>query len=99
MPLLDKVNLMSYDLVNGYSKLTGHHTPLYSNSSQKPSADNAIRYLDSIHVPLNKLIIGAAFYAREWDSVANVSNGLYQGGHTRGDGFIILFLIINFPAG
>jgi chitinase len=77
MPLLDKVNLMSYDLVNGYSKLTGHHTPLYSNSSQKPSADNAIRYLDSIHVPLPKLIIGAAFYAREWDSVANVSNGLY----------------------
>jgi chitinase len=80
MPLLDKVNLMSYDLVNGYSKLTGHHTPLYSNSSQKPSADNAIRYFDSIHVPLNKLIIGAAFYAREWDSVANVNNGLYQAG-------------------
>ncbi|MEI9808857.1 MAG: glycosyl hydrolase family 18 protein [Bacteroidota bacterium] len=41
MPLLDKVNLMSYDLVSGYSKMTGHHTPLYSNHFQKQSADNA----------------------------------------------------------
>lgn len=80
MPLLDKVNLMSYDLVSGYSKMTGHHTPLYANSSQKESADNAVRYLDSIGVPLNKLIIGAAFYAREWDSVSNNVNGLYQAG-------------------
>jgi chitinase len=80
MPLLDKVNLMSYDLVNGYSKITGHHTPLYSNDSQKESADNAVRYLDSIGVPLNKVIIGAAFYAREWDSVGNNVNGLYQAG-------------------
>src|SRR6202007_3145966 len=78
--LLDKINLMSYDLVNGYSKMTGHHTPLYSNSLQKESADNAIRFLDSIHVPLNKIIIGAAFYAREWDSVSNAGNGLYQAG-------------------
>lgn len=80
MPMLDKVNLMSYDLVNGYSKMTGHHTPLYSVPQQKESADNAIRYLDSIGVPLNKIIIGAAFYAREWDGVAADGNGLYQGG-------------------
>ncbi len=32
MPLLDKVNLMSYDLVNGYSRVTGHHSPLYSTT-------------------------------------------------------------------
>src|SRR5688572_20342804 len=63
MPLLDKVNLMTYDLVHGYSTVTGHHTPLYSTPEQKQSADNVIRYLDSIGVPLSKLIIGAAFYA------------------------------------
>jgi chitinase len=80
MPLLDKVNLMSYDLVGGYSKVTGHHTPLYTTAEQKQSADNAIRYLDSIQVPLNKIIIGAAFYARVWDSVGSVNNGLYQPG-------------------
>jgi chitinase len=78
MPLLNKVNLMSYDLVNGNSKMTGHHTPLYSTSSQNESADNAIRYLESIGVPRNKIIIGAAFYAREWADVAPVNNGIYQ---------------------
>ncbi|MBC7948874.1 MAG: glycoside hydrolase [Chitinophagaceae bacterium] len=80
MPMLDKVNLMSYDLVNGYSKMTGHHTPLHITSQQKESADNAIRYLDSIGVPLSKVVIGAAFYAREWDNVPDTNNGLYQRG-------------------
>lgn len=80
MPLLDKVNLMSYDLVGGYSRITGHHTPLYSTADQKQSTDNAIRYLDSIGVAMNKVIIGAAFYARVWDSVASENNGLYQAG-------------------
>jgi chitinase len=81
MPLLDKVNLMSYDLVNGYSKMTGHHTPLYSNTHQKESADNAIKYLDSIGVPMGKIIIGAAFYAREWSNVDSTDNGLYRSGN------------------
>src|SRR5690349_22776137 len=30
MPFVDRVNLMTYDLINGYSTVTGHHTPLYS---------------------------------------------------------------------
>jgi len=80
MPLIDKVNLMSYDLVNGYSTLTGHHTPLYSTQRQKQSASNAIRYFDSIGAPLHKIIIGAAFYARTWSHVENNANGLYQSG-------------------
>jgi chitinase len=80
MPLINKVNLMSYDLVNGYSTVTGHHTPLYSTGAQKESADDAIRYLISIGVPANKIVIGAAFYARTWENVENVNNGLYQSG-------------------
>ncbi len=80
MPLLDKVNLMSYDLVSGFSKVTGHHTPLYSTVEQKRSTDNGVRYLDSIGVPRSKLIIGAAFYARVWENVASINNGLYQAG-------------------
>ena len=80
MPLVDKVNLMSYDLVHGYSTVTGHHTPLYSTTFQKESADFAIRYLDSIGVPLNKVIIGAAFYGRTWENVPDINNGLYQTG-------------------
>ena len=80
MPLINKVNLMSYDLVNGYSTITGHHTPLYPTASQKESADDAIRYLTSIGVPANKIVIGAAFYARTWENVENLNNGLYQSG-------------------
>jgi chitinase len=77
---LDRVNLMTYDLVHGYSTVTGHHTPLYSTPGQKESVDNAIRYLDSIGIPFNKLVIGAAFYARIFENVDSVNNGLYQPG-------------------
>ncbi len=80
MPLVNNVNLMSYDLVNGNSTTTGHHTPLYSTPAQKESADNAISYLLSIGVPAEKIVIGAAFYARTWENVSNVNNGLYQSG-------------------
>jgi chitinase len=80
MPLLDRINLMSYDLTNGFSTVTGHHTPLYSNSKQQNSVDYAIRYLDSLQVPRAKIIVGAAFYARTWEQVARTDNGLYQNG-------------------
>ena len=80
MPLVNNVNLMSYDLVSGFSTVTGHHTPLYSSDKQKESADDAIRYLLSIGVPADKIVIGGAFYARTWENVENVNNGLYQSG-------------------
>jgi chitinase len=80
IPVVDRVNLMSYDLINGNSTVTGHHTALFSTPSQKESADNSIKYLDSIGVPLNKIVIGAAFYARIFENVAGTNNGLYQKG-------------------
>ncbi|THU39978.1 glycoside hydrolase family 18 protein [Niastella caeni] len=80
MPLLDRVNLMTYDLVHGYSTVTGHHTPIYSTPDQIESADNAIRFLDSIGIPRRKMVIGAAFYARIFENVDSVNNGLYQPG-------------------
>lgn len=64
MPRLNRVNLMSYDLVSGFSTVSGHHTPLYSNKEFPESVDRAVRYLDSIGVPPGKIAIGAAFYAR-----------------------------------
>ena len=79
-PLVDKINLMTYDLVNGNSTVTGHHTPLYSTPEQIESTDNAVHYLDSIGVPKNKLVIGAAFYARVFDVDKDANNGLYQAG-------------------
>lgn len=80
MQQVDMVNLMTYDLINGYSTVTGHHTGLYSTPKQIESVDNAIQYLQSIGIPANKLVIGAAFYARIFENVDSVNNGLYQPG-------------------
>ena len=80
VPYVDKVNLMTYDLVHGFSKVTGHHTPLHSTPQQVESVDHAVRYLDSIHFPVNKLVVGAAFYARIFDVDVDANKGLYQPG-------------------
>jgi chitinase len=76
----DRVNIMSYDLINGNSTVTGHHTALYNNASQKESTDNAVQYLVGVGVPRDKIVIGAAFYARVWQNVSPDQNGLYQTG-------------------
>lgn len=76
MPYLDRVNMMTYDLINGYSTITGHHTALYSTPDQVESTDNAIRFLDSIGVPRNKVVIGTAFYARVFEGADSLNNGL-----------------------
>ncbi len=80
MPLVDRVNIMSYDLVNGYSKVTGHHTPLFSTKKDEESTDKAVNYLLKLGIPVKKLVIGAAFYTRIWKEVSNINNGLYQSG-------------------
>ncbi len=80
MKLADHVNLMTYDLVNGYSTLTGHHTPLYSTAQQVESTDNAVQKLLQLNVPKEKIVIGAAFYGRVWGGVADTNLGLYQQG-------------------
>jgi len=85
MPLVDRVNVMSYDLVNGYSTVTGHHTPLYSTKTDEESTNRAVQYLLGLGIPSRKLVIGAAFYTRVWKNVAASNNGLYQSGeHTNG---------------
>lgn len=80
MPQIDYVNLMSYDLVSGFSKTTGHHTALYSNPQQKESTHNAVQELIKRGVDPEQIIIGAAFYARVWEDVPSENNGLYQPG-------------------
>ncbi|HEY9046237.1 MAG TPA: glycoside hydrolase family 18 protein [Ohtaekwangia sp.] len=80
MKEVDRVNLMTYDLVNGYATVTGHHTALYSTSQLHESTDNAVQYLIKLGIPSNKLVIGGAFYGRMWEGVAATNNGLYQSG-------------------
>lgn len=80
-PLVNRINLMTYDLITGYDTVTGHHTALYSTAHQKESCNNAVKMLIKKGVPKNKLLIGAAFYARIWENVSNINNGLYQKGN------------------
>ncbi|HJW16908.1 MAG TPA: glycoside hydrolase family 18 protein [Flavisolibacter sp.] len=80
MKKVDLVNLMTYDLVSGYSVTTGHHTALYSSPQQPESIDNAVTRLLQLKVPKQKIIIGAAFYGRVWEAVPDSNMGLYQSG-------------------
>ncbi|HEX6223357.1 MAG TPA: glycoside hydrolase family 18 protein [Chryseolinea sp.] len=78
MAIVDRVNLMTYDLVNGNSVVTGHHTGLYSSPEQHESTNNAVQHLTKLGIPSSKIVIGAAFYGRMWENVAGINNGLYQ---------------------
>ncbi|HXL56995.1 MAG TPA: glycosyl hydrolase family 18 protein [Chitinophagaceae bacterium] len=44
------------------------------------STDHAVKYLDSVGVPKNKMVIGAAFYARIFNADTSLNNSLYQSG-------------------
>lgn len=80
MPVVDFVNLMTYDLVGGYATVTGHHTPLQSGRPEQESAAKAVNWLLDKKIPVHKVIIGAAMYARVWENVPDTNHGLYQPG-------------------
>ena len=80
MPAVDFVNLMTYDLVSGFSKVTGHHTPLKDYRPNQQSTEKYVNWLLQHGVKSEQLIIGAAFYARVWENVSPENNGLYNAG-------------------
>ncbi|MDN5782041.1 MAG: glycoside hydrolase family 18 protein, partial [Luteimonas sp.] len=80
-PYLDWFNLMTYDFVNSMTPTTGHHANLYASRLAPPGArsvDSAVREYLAAGVPPRKLLIGAAFYGREFGDVAPEHDGLYQ---------------------
>jgi len=80
MPLVDFVNLMTYDLVSGYATTTGHHTLLNDYLPGQESAAKCVNWLLDKKIPAGKLIMGAAMYARVWENVPDTNHGLYQPG-------------------
>ncbi|MCL2605603.1 MAG: glycoside hydrolase family 18 protein [Defluviitaleaceae bacterium] len=74
---LDEINLMSYDMRQGTSEITGHHTNLFNNPADKrvASAKYAIDLFVEHGVPIEKLVIGAAFYGRGWTGVEAGEHG------------------------
>ena len=84
MPMVDFVNLMTYSLPSNERGYTGHQGALYSSPFQNESVDKAIQTLDSLGTPLDKIVIGAAFYSVVYDNVDSVNNGLGRPGKFSG---------------
>ena len=78
MPLVDNVNLMTYDFYGSGSSKTGHHTALSSNEFQDRSAESSIEALINLGVNPKQIFIGGAFYIKTFKNVENISNGLNQ---------------------
>lgn len=78
--ILDYVQLMTYDMRSGFTSEAGHHAAL--GLSEGDTSDKATKCIvEMFHeagVPYEKLIVGAAFYCRRFDGVANLNNGLLQ---------------------
>ena len=78
MPLVDNVNLMTYDFYGSGSTKTGHHTALSSNEFQNRSAESSIKSLINLGIDPKKIFIGGAFYIKTFKNVENINNGLNQ---------------------
>jgi chitinase len=85
--IVDFANVMTYDLNGGWTPNSAHHTALYGNPADPNyangfSVDQTVQYLQNHGAPANKIVIGAAFYTRGWNKVAEGTNtalpGLFQ---------------------
>ncbi|MFF2157385.1 glycosyl hydrolase family 18 protein [Paenibacillus chitinolyticus] len=76
-PLLDNINLMTYDFSGGWVPQTEHHTNLFGSGNN--SVDQSVQLFKNNKVPANKIVIGAAFYSHLWTNVeSSANNGLGQ---------------------
>ncbi|MBC1475038.1 LPXTG cell wall anchor domain-containing protein [Listeria grandensis] len=85
--IIDFGNMMTYDMHGAWDGVTGHQTALYDNPADPYanyglSIDGVTKYLLSKGVTPEKIVVGAAFYTRGWDTVAEGTNvsqpGLFQ---------------------
>lgn len=83
---LDYVNLMTYDMRGTVEHVTGHHTNLFAPAIDPDgiSCHKAVVIFRNAGVPLEKMVLGAAFYGRMWKGVNNADSGLNQRAETTG---------------
>ena len=70
-PLLDFINVMTYDYYGTWSGATGHVSPIFQNPAD-PSLVGSVKtsmdlFANDYAVPREKLNIGTPFYGYEWD--------------------------------
>lgn len=85
---LDFVNIMAYDLHNGWDSTSGHHANLYKSERDLKglSMHDAVKLHQEAGVPNDKIIVGVAFYGRQWKGVNNAHNGYLEQAETGGAG-------------
>lgn len=73
VPLLDSVNVMTYDFHGAFDPVTGHNSPLFANSKDTDlkfnTASVMTEYSTTWKVPKSKLMMGLAWYGRGWGNV------------------------------
>lgn len=83
---LDFINLMSYDMGTGFSRVSTFNAPL-REVPQDPLApqqrrwnnvDGAVQYYRDHGVPADKLVLGVPFYGRGFKVATAAADGLYQ---------------------
>ena len=97
-PLLDFLNVMTYDIYGEWSPVSGHNAPLYAGRSEDStlSVDASFRlYHEKYGIQAEKINLGAPFYGHTYKNCA----GLYKkhGGpdreHFPNDGFFYYELV------
>ncbi|MDE2447379.1 MAG: glycoside hydrolase family 18 protein [Gammaproteobacteria bacterium] len=82
----DWLNVMTYDMNNIFSPVSGFNTPLEADPRDPEPApqrtrDNltsAVSYYESQGVPASKIMLGVAFYGRGFTGVSPQNAGLYS---------------------
>ena len=76
VPLLDWVNLMTYDYYGPWSAVSGHNAPLFNppDDPQHLSIDTTVSAYLASGVPAAKLVVGVPFYGRGYQD----NTALYQ---------------------
>ena len=84
-PLLDFINVMTYDYHSGPGR-TNFNAPLYAakgDPTPQYNIDVTMRAFLDAKVPASKLLLGIPFYGHGYGSVPNVNAGLFQQGTGR----------------
>ncbi|MFN0033120.1 MAG: glycosyl hydrolase family 18 protein [Flavobacteriales bacterium] len=86
VPLLDIINLMSYDFYGTWDAVLNHNAPLYTPAQGDAtfSCDYALQNLMTVHaVPAGKITMGIPFYGRT--QLSNTTPALFGTGNGQAD--------------
>jgi chitinase len=83
---LDFINLMSYDMGTGFSRVSGFNAPLRevpqdpagNGTAPLEQREGAVQYYRQHGVPDDKLVLGVPFYGRGFKVTTESADGLYQ---------------------